>query len=127
MTAYVIRRLWQFVPTLLGVMALVFVLFNWIGGDPSYLLAGKIPDPERIDGEGTWGNAHNVYLHQLAERGVPGLLFLLAAMWAFLSGAWRTARARADSRSLWAATAAAAFIVMNFTEVAWQTEQVVTF
>ena len=49
MLAYVIRRSWQFVPTLLGVMALVFVIFNWIGGDPAYLLAGKIPDPERIE------------------------------------------------------------------------------
>ena len=34
---------------MLGVMALVFVIFNWIGGDPAYLLAGKIPDPERIE------------------------------------------------------------------------------
>src|SRR4030095_11636187 len=49
MLAYVIRRLWQFVPTLLGVMALVFLLFNWVRGDPPYLLAGKIPDPERIE------------------------------------------------------------------------------
>src|SRR5688572_32348864 len=49
MLAYVIRRLWQFVPTLLGVMALVFLVFNWIGGDPAYLLAGKIPDPEHIE------------------------------------------------------------------------------
>jgi peptide/nickel transport system permease protein len=49
MLAYVVRRLWQFVPTLLGVMALVFLVFNWIGGDPAYLLAGKIPDPERIE------------------------------------------------------------------------------
>jgi peptide/nickel transport system permease protein len=28
---------------------LVFILFNWIGGDPAYLLAGKMPDPERIE------------------------------------------------------------------------------
>jgi peptide/nickel transport system permease protein len=49
MLAYVVRRLCQFVPTLLGVMALVFLLFNWIGGDPAYLLAGKIPDPERVE------------------------------------------------------------------------------
>jgi peptide/nickel transport system permease protein len=47
--AYVIRRLWQFVPTLLGVVLLVFVLFNWIGGDPAYLLAGKISNPEHIE------------------------------------------------------------------------------
>ncbi len=49
MLAYVIRRLAQFVPTLLGVVLLVFILFNWIGGDPAYLLAGKISNPEHIE------------------------------------------------------------------------------
>lgn len=49
MTAYIIRRVLQFVPTLLGVVLLVFILFNWIGGDPAYLLAGKISNPEQIE------------------------------------------------------------------------------
>ena len=49
MAAYTLRRLWQFVPTLLGVVLLVFFLFNWVGGDPSYLLAGKISNPEQIE------------------------------------------------------------------------------
>jgi peptide/nickel transport system permease protein len=49
MTAYVLRRLLQFIPTLLGVVLLVFVLFNWIGGDPAYLLAGKIANAEQIE------------------------------------------------------------------------------
>jgi peptide/nickel transport system permease protein len=49
MLAYVVRRLAQFVPTLLGVILLVFVLFNWIGGDPAYLLAGRMPNPEQIE------------------------------------------------------------------------------
>ena len=49
MGAYIIRRLWQFIPTLLGVVLLVFVLFNWIGGDPAYMLAGKIANPEHIE------------------------------------------------------------------------------
>ena len=48
MTAFIIRRLLQFIPTLLGVVLLVFILFNWIGGDPAYLLAGKISNPEQI-------------------------------------------------------------------------------
>lgn len=39
----------QFIPTLLGVMALVFFVFNWVGGDPAYILAGKIASPERIE------------------------------------------------------------------------------
>ncbi|CAG1001533.1 Glutathione transport system permease protein GsiC [Burkholderiales bacterium] len=49
MTAYIIRRLWQMVPTLAGVVLLVFFLFNWIGGDPAYVLAGKISNQEQID------------------------------------------------------------------------------
>ena len=48
MTAYITRRILQFVPTLLGVVLLVFILFNWIGGDPAYLLAGKMSNPEQI-------------------------------------------------------------------------------
>jgi peptide/nickel transport system permease protein len=46
---YLVRRLWQFVPTLLGVVLLVFFLFNWVGGDPAYLLAGKIANPQLIE------------------------------------------------------------------------------
>ena len=49
MTAYIVRRLWQMVPTMLGVILLVFVLFNWVGGDPAYVLAGKISNQEQID------------------------------------------------------------------------------
>ena len=49
MTAYIIRRLWQMVPTMLGVIVLVFILFNWVGGDPAYVLAGKISNQEQID------------------------------------------------------------------------------
>jgi peptide/nickel transport system permease protein len=49
MLGYVVRRLWQIVPTLLGVVLFVFFLFNWIGGDPAYLLAGKISNPDQIE------------------------------------------------------------------------------
>ena len=48
MTAYVIRRLWQMIPTILGVILLIFFLFNWVGGDPAQVLAGKISNPEQI-------------------------------------------------------------------------------
>jgi len=47
--AYTLRRLWQFIPTLAGVVLFVFFLFNWIGGDPAYLLAGKISNPATIE------------------------------------------------------------------------------
>ncbi len=49
MSKYFFRRLWQFIPTLLGVVLLVFFLFNWVGGDPAYILAGKIASPELIE------------------------------------------------------------------------------
>ncbi|MEO7760630.1 MAG: ABC transporter permease [Casimicrobiaceae bacterium] len=49
MLAYIIRRLWQMIPTLLGVILLVFVIFNMVGGDPAYVLAGKISNQEQID------------------------------------------------------------------------------
>ena len=49
MGAYIIRRLWQMIPTMLGVILLVFLLFNWVGGDPAYVLAGKISNQEQID------------------------------------------------------------------------------
>jgi peptide/nickel transport system permease protein len=48
MYAYIIRRVWQMIPTILGVILLVFLLFNWIGGDPAYVLAGKISSAEQI-------------------------------------------------------------------------------
>ncbi|MEK8030898.1 ABC transporter permease [Ideonella sp. DXS29W] len=49
MAAYVIRRLWQMVPTLLGVVLLVFVLFKFFGGDPAEILGGLNATPQQID------------------------------------------------------------------------------
>ena len=48
MTAYVIRRIWQMIPTIFGVILLIFILFNWVGGDPAQVLAGKISNPDQI-------------------------------------------------------------------------------
>jgi peptide/nickel transport system permease protein len=48
MLAYIIRRLWQMLPTMAGVVLLVFFLFNWVGGDPAYILAGKMANAEAI-------------------------------------------------------------------------------
>jgi peptide/nickel transport system permease protein len=49
MSNYLRRRLWQSIPTLLGVVLLVFFLFNWVGGDPAYILAGKIASAEQVE------------------------------------------------------------------------------
>lgn len=48
MFAYIVRRLWQMLPTMLGVVLLVFILFNWVGGDPAYILAGKMANAQNI-------------------------------------------------------------------------------
>ncbi len=48
MAAYLIRRLWQMVPTLLGVVLLVFLLFKFFGGDPAEILGGLNATPEQV-------------------------------------------------------------------------------
>nr|WP_316641561.1 ABC transporter permease [uncultured Roseateles sp.] len=48
MAAYLIRRLWQMIPTLLGVVLLVFFLFKYFGGDPAEILGGLNASPEQI-------------------------------------------------------------------------------
>jgi len=49
MLAYLIRRLWQMIPTLLGVVLLVFVLFKFFGGDPAEILGGLNATNEQVD------------------------------------------------------------------------------
>jgi peptide/nickel transport system permease protein len=50
MFAYLLRRLWQTVPTLLGVVLLVFFLFRKFGVDPAQTLAGLNATPHEIAG-----------------------------------------------------------------------------
>lgn len=49
MAAYLIRRLWQMIPTLAGVVLLVFFLFKYFGGDPAEILGGLNATPEQVD------------------------------------------------------------------------------
>ncbi|MCX7902555.1 MAG: ABC transporter permease, partial [Burkholderiaceae bacterium] len=49
MAAYILRRLWQMVPTLAGVILLVFFLFKFFGGDPAEILGGLLATPEQIE------------------------------------------------------------------------------
>jgi len=48
MAAYILRRLWQMVPTLLGAVLLVFFLFKYFGSDPAEILGGLNATPEQI-------------------------------------------------------------------------------
>jgi peptide/nickel transport system permease protein len=49
MAAYLIRRLWQMIPTLIGVLLLVFFLFKFFGADPAEILAGQSATAERVN------------------------------------------------------------------------------
>ncbi len=49
MAAYLIRRLWQMIPTLIGVVLLVFLLFKFFGGDPAEILGGLNASKEQVD------------------------------------------------------------------------------
>jgi len=49
MAAYLIRRLWQMIPTLFGVVLLVFLLFKGFGGDPAEILGGLNATAAQVD------------------------------------------------------------------------------
>jgi peptide/nickel transport system permease protein len=49
MAAYLIRRLWQMIPTLFGVVLLVFLLFKAFGGDPAEILGGLNATQAQVD------------------------------------------------------------------------------
>lgn len=49
MLSYILRRIWQMVPTLFGVILLVFFLFKFFGGDPVEILAGLKASPEQLN------------------------------------------------------------------------------
>ncbi len=74
------------------------------------------------DRSAAWGTAHNVYLHHFAERGLVGVLALLAMLGAMWVRALKRARQRPDAWQLWAFSTVTAFLIMNMTEVALQVE-----
>lgn len=79
-----------------------------------------------LEDQSSWGTAHNLYLHQLAERGLIGIVALTALTGILLWRSWRAGRAKPDAASLWAVAAGAAFLIMNITETAFQNEQLST-
>lgn len=73
MAAYLIRRLWQMIPTLFGVVLLVFVLFKFFGGDPAEILGGLNATAEQIESIRTelglnepWWVQLGIFLKQIA-------------------------------------------------------------
>jgi peptide/nickel transport system permease protein len=53
------------IPTILGVILLVFFLFNWVGGDPAMVLAGKISNKEQIENIRRQLGIDQSYVYQL--------------------------------------------------------------
>lgn len=79
-----------------------------------------------LDGQHGWSSAHNLYLHQAAERGLAGALVLLALCATLALRALRAAGRDADTRALWSAASMCAFLVMSVTETVFHNEQLST-
>ncbi len=76
-----------------------------------------------IDGNvQTFGTAHNLYFHHLAERGLIGLAAVLWLLATLLLQAWRISRDKPTATNLWALGTITAFLLQNLTEVALQVE-----
>lgn len=48
MFVFIIRRLINTIPTLFGIALLIFVLFDMVGGDPTYQMLGRHASPQQI-------------------------------------------------------------------------------
>lgn len=79
-----------------------------------------------FDGESVWGSAHNLFLHQLAERGLAGGAALLTLIWCLAKRGFRATLISSTPRALWAAVAIPAFCVFSLTETSFQNEQFAT-
>lgn len=79
-----------------------------------------------LDNQRVWSSAHNLYLHQLAERGLTGAVALGCVLWTMSRRAWVAARDTAEPETLWAAATVAAFLVMSATETVFQNELIST-
>jgi peptide/nickel transport system permease protein len=49
MLKYILRRIWQMIPTVIGVVLLTFVLFNIAGGDLAAKALGKRVSPQKLE------------------------------------------------------------------------------
>ncbi len=67
-----------------------------------------------------WGSLHNLYLHQLAERGLAGLAALLSLFGGMFALALKNFRNERNAYTLWALAVLPAFFAMNITEVSFQ-------
>jgi O-antigen ligase len=97
----------------------------WTGVGPGqYRTVFPFYHPAPVAEDDPTGSAHDLYLHQAAERGLLGLAALAAVLGIMTALAFLGALRNPNPWTLLAAAAMAAFLVMNLTEVAFQNEQV---
>ncbi|MBI5625075.1 MAG: O-antigen ligase family protein [Elusimicrobia bacterium] len=80
----------------------------------------------KVDGQWVWHSAHNIYIHQLAERGLVGFTALTAFLGLLTVRAYRRAKRASTGPNLWAWSSMVAFLVMNLTESSFQVELLAT-
>jgi O-antigen ligase len=80
----------------------------------------KTYHPGPLGVQDVWGSLHNLYLHQLAERGLTGLAALLSLFGGMFALALRNFRKERNAYTLWALAVLPAFFAMNITEVSFQ-------
>ena len=49
MIRYIIRRVWQMIPTVFGVILITFILFNVVGGSPAAMTLGRHVTPRALE------------------------------------------------------------------------------
>lgn len=67
-----------------------------------------------------WGDPHNLYFAQLAERGIVGFAAIVWLLGAMVRQSWLRWRRSGSFLSLWCLTWLVGFLVMNLTESAFQ-------
>ena len=74
MLKYVLKRLWETVPTTVGILLLTFILFNVVGGSPAEVVLGKNATAESVAAfNRKWGYDKPLLIGELRGCGVEGL------------------------------------------------------
>ena len=74
MLRYVLKRLWETIPTTIGILLLTFVLFNVVGGSPAEVILGKNATAESVAAfNRKWGYDKPLLVGELRGCGVAGL------------------------------------------------------
>ena len=74
MLSYILKRLWETVPTTVGILLLTFVLFNVVGGSPAEVVLGKNATAESIAAfNRKWGYDKPLIFGDCSDCSIGGL------------------------------------------------------